>query len=84
MGHRPFSPDSLAMIDHSCGCANVYYTFSHGHAGLSGAPMTGRLIVEMVARRKMSLDPTPFQLGRVCLNRVIRSIVNDVIFDQIY
>jgi len=64
MGHRPCTPDSLPIIDRSSRHANVHYAFGHGHTGLSGSPMTGKLIAEMVAGRKTSIDPRPFRLDR--------------------
>jgi len=64
MGHRPCTPDSLPVIDRASRHANVHYAFGHGHTGLSGSPMTGKLIAEMVAGRATSIDATPFRLGR--------------------
>lgn len=64
MGHRPCTPDSLPVIDRASRHANVHYAFGHGHTGLSGAPMTGRLIAEMVAGRATSIDAAPFRLAR--------------------
>jgi D-amino-acid dehydrogenase len=64
MGHRPCTPDSLPVIDRATRHANVHYAFGHGHTGLSGAPMTGQLIAEMVAGRATSIDAAAFRLGR--------------------
>lgn len=64
MGHRPCTPDSLPIIGRASRFANVYYAFGHGHTGLSGSPMTGRLIADMIAGRPPSIDPSPFRVGR--------------------
>ena len=64
MGHRPTTPDSLPVVDRASRHANVYYAFGHGHTGLSGSPMTGKLIADMVAGREPSIDPTPYRLSR--------------------
>lgn len=64
MGRRPSTPDSLPVIDRAGRYANVYYAFGHGHTGLSGSPMTGKLIADMIAGREPSIDPTPFRLAR--------------------
>ncbi len=64
MGCRPSFPDSLPVIDRSPRHRNVFFAFGHGHFGLTGAPMTGRLITDLVLDRKPSIDPGPFRLDR--------------------
>ena len=64
MGHRPCIPDSLPVIGPAKYVANVHYAFGHGHTGMSGSPMTGKLISEMIAERSLSIDATPFGLSR--------------------
>jgi len=63
MGHRPSLPDSLPVIG-AARAPNVYYGFGHGHLGLTESATTGRLIGEMVAGEKTSVDMTPFRADR--------------------
>jgi D-amino-acid dehydrogenase len=64
MGHRPCLPDTLPVIGRSPHFAETYYAFGHGHTGLSGAPMTGRLIADLVAGRPPTIDIAPFRVDR--------------------
>ncbi|GAA6199324.1 FAD-dependent oxidoreductase [Aquicoccus sp. SU-CL01552] len=63
-GNRPSTPDGLPVIGPArCG-TGVWYAFGHGHVGLNSAPMTARLIADLVAGRPTSLDTTPFAPDR--------------------
>jgi D-amino-acid dehydrogenase len=64
MGHRPATPDSLPVIGHSRVTRDVIYAFGHGHVGMTSAPMTGRLVADLVARRKPSIDIALFSAQR--------------------
>jgi D-amino-acid dehydrogenase len=64
MGHRPSTPDSLPVIGYSRATRDVVYAFGHGHVGMTSAPMTGRLVADLVAGRKPSIDITPFSPRR--------------------
>ena len=64
MGPRPSTPDSLPIIGPAPRHRSVYFAFGHGHMGLAWAPVTGRLIAEMVAGRAPSLDCAPYRPGR--------------------
>lgn len=64
MGHRPSFPDSLPVIDHSRRSSDVLYAFGHGHVGMVGAPMTGRIVADLMAGRAPALDMTPFRADR--------------------
>ena len=64
MGHRPSMPDSLPVIGRSRLCADVVYSFGHGHLGLTGAPFTGRLVAELVAGRPPAIDLAPYAPAR--------------------
>ncbi len=64
MGHRPSLPDSLPVIGPSRRSGDVHYAFGHGHVGMTGGPMTGKLIAELVAGREPSLDLAPFRADR--------------------
>lgn len=64
MGHRPTLPDSLPVIDRATRYPSVYYAFGHGHTGVSGAPVTGRIIADLVAGRAPEIDISPFRVDR--------------------
>jgi glycine/D-amino acid oxidase-like deaminating enzyme len=64
MGLRPTLPDSLPVISRSSRHANVYYAFGHHHLGLTLAPITGRLIADMVAQRETSINLVPYRIDR--------------------
>lgn len=64
MGCRPTLPDSLPVISRSPRYANVYYAFGHHHLGLTLAPITGRLIADMVAQRESTIDLAPYRIDR--------------------
>jgi D-amino-acid dehydrogenase len=64
MGHRPATPDSLPIIGYSSASRDVVYAFGHGHVGMTSAPMTGRLVADLVAGRKPSIDIVPFSAQR--------------------
>ena len=64
MGHRPSLPDSLPAIGRSRRSPDVVYAFGHGHVGMAGAPMTGKLVAELLSGKTPSIDLTPFSPAR--------------------
>ena len=64
MGHRPATPDSLPILGPSRATPDVIYAFGHGHVGMTSAPMTGRLVADLVAGRRPSIDIAPFNPQR--------------------
>jgi D-amino-acid dehydrogenase len=64
MGHRPATPDSLPVIGPSPRHSNVVLAFGHGQTGLIGGSTTGLLIADIIARRKPTIDPSPFAADR--------------------
>jgi D-amino-acid dehydrogenase len=64
MGHRPSLPDSLPVIGPSHATPDVIYAFGHGHVGMTAAPMTGKIVADLVAGRPPSIDITPFSASR--------------------
>ncbi|MGC2199414.1 MAG: FAD-binding oxidoreductase [Stellaceae bacterium] len=64
MGHRPSLPDSLPVIGPSRATPDVIYAFGHGHVGMTAAPMTGKVVADLVAGRPVSIDIAPFSAGR--------------------
>jgi D-amino-acid dehydrogenase len=64
MGHRPSLPDSLPVIGPSRGTRDVIYAFGHGHVGMAAAPMTGKVVAELVSGRPTSIELNPFRPDR--------------------
>jgi D-amino-acid dehydrogenase len=64
MGHRPGLPDSLPVIGPSRRSPDVILAFGHGHVGMVGAPMTGRIVADLVTGRTPAIDVTPYRAGR--------------------
>ncbi len=64
MGHRPSLPNSLPVIGPSRATPDVIYAFGHGHVGMTAAPMTGKVVADLVAGRPVSIDIAPFSAGR--------------------
>jgi glycine/D-amino acid oxidase-like deaminating enzyme len=64
MGHRPSLPDSLPVLGPSRATPDVVYAFGHGHVGMTAAPMTGKIVADLVSGRPASIDIAPFSAGR--------------------
>jgi D-hydroxyproline dehydrogenase len=64
MGFRPSIPDSLPVIGPSQGGAEVIHAFGHGHLGVTMAPVTARIVADLVADRKPPLDIAPYRPAR--------------------
>lgn len=64
MGFRPSLPDSLPVIGASPQGAEVLHAFGHGHIGITLAPITARLIADLIAGRRPEVDLTPYRPNR--------------------
>jgi D-amino-acid dehydrogenase len=64
MGHRPSLPDSLPVVSRSPHHPNVFFAFGHGHMGLIGGSVTGRLIADLVSGAPPIIDPLPYRVDR--------------------
>ncbi|TPI11517.1 FAD-dependent oxidoreductase [Mesorhizobium sp. B4-1-1] len=64
MGHRPGTPDSIPVIDRAKRARNVVYAFGHGHQGLIGGSVTGKLVAELAAGLPATVDLSPFSADR--------------------
>ncbi len=52
------------MLGPSNATPDVIYAFGHGHVGMTAAPMTGKIVADLVAGRPPSIDIAPFAPGR--------------------
>jgi D-amino-acid dehydrogenase len=64
MGHRPCLPDTIPVIDRSPRHPNLFFAFGHGHTGMIGGSVTGRLIADLVAGRPSAIDIKPYRIDR--------------------
>jgi D-amino-acid dehydrogenase len=64
MGHRPTLPDTIPVIGPLPGHRDVILAFGHGHLGLTGAPMTGRLVAAIATGERINADVTPYRVER--------------------
>lgn len=64
MGTRPSLPDSLPCIDEIPGKPGLFAAFGHGHYGLGMAPMTGRLVADLVTQTRPNIDLAPYSSTR--------------------
>ncbi len=63
-GLRPASPDGLPIIGRLPGWENVYVATGHFRNGILLAPVTGRLIAQLVCEGRTDVDLTPFRAER--------------------
>jgi D-amino-acid dehydrogenase len=63
-GDRPSFPDGLPALGVMPGLGNVYCAFGNGHFGMTGGPVMGKVIGEMVAGTKPSIDVAAFRVDR--------------------
>ncbi len=63
-GFRPSLPDSVPVIGRSARHNNCFLAFGHGHLGLTLGPITGQLIVDLIAGRVAGIDMAGFSPAR--------------------
>jgi len=59
MGFRPSMPDSVPVIGPGRAGREVIHAYGHGHIGLTLAPVTARLVADVIAGRTPEMDMTP-------------------------
>lgn len=64
LGFRPSLPDSRPVIGRSRGSPRVIHAFGHGHLGLTLAPITARLVADLIAGRGDPDRLAPFAVDR--------------------
>jgi len=68
MGHRPAIRDSIPMIGPVPGTKGAYLGFGHDHVGLTGGPMTGRILAQLVSGNTPNIDLAPYAPERFTRN----------------
>lgn len=63
-GLRPCPPDGLPLIGPAPRARGAFIAAGHAMLGLTFAPITGKMIAQMIAGQTPSVDPTPFRPDR--------------------
>jgi D-amino-acid dehydrogenase len=63
-GLRPCTPDSLPFVGRAERYRNLSIACGHGHVGMGLAPVSGRLIAQIVAGDQPDLELAPLRVGR--------------------
>lgn len=64
-GFRPCTPDSLPFLGRAEPYRNLTIACGHGHIGMGLAPVSGKLIAQLVAGEQPDLDLAPFRIDRL-------------------
>jgi D-amino-acid dehydrogenase len=64
MGHRPSMPDSLPVIGQAPKHENIYLALGHQHLGLTHGAITGKIIGQLICKKQMEIDISPFCISR--------------------
>lgn len=63
-GSRPCMPDMKPVIGPAGKHDNLSFAFGHSHQGFTLGPITGRLIEELIHKKPLTVDITPFNAQR--------------------
>lgn len=63
-GLRPCPPDGLPIVGRTERAGNVVFATGHGMTGLSMAPITGRVVAQLLSGDEPTVDPAPFSPDR--------------------
>jgi D-amino-acid dehydrogenase len=64
LGRRPCLPDMLPVIGRAPRHNGLWFDFGHQHLGLTLAPVSGKLIAQMMTGEATLVDPSPFGVER--------------------
>jgi D-amino-acid dehydrogenase len=64
MGARPSTPDSLPVLGAVEAIPGLVLACGHGHFGLTGAPMSARLVAASILGIAPPIDPRPYAITR--------------------
>ncbi len=63
-GFRPGTPDTLPIIERNDNYDNLILATGHDMLGMVNSLVTGKLVSEMINGEELSIDLSPFRLGR--------------------
>ena len=63
-GNRPSLPDGLPVLGKAPKYDNAFFAFGNSHFGMSAGPVMGKVIAEIVAGERPSIDVAPFDPAR--------------------
>jgi D-amino-acid dehydrogenase len=63
-GLRPCTPDGLPVIGRTSNCSNLTVATGHAMLGISLAPITGQLVVQIITGQPPSVDVSALSLAR--------------------
>ena len=63
-GNRPSLPDGLPVLGVAPKHANAFFAFGNSHFGMSAGPVMGKVIAEIVAGERPSIEIAPFDPAR--------------------
>ncbi len=69
VGPRPMTPDGLPFIGRLPGSSRAFVAAGHNMLGLTLAPVTGKVIAELVTAGRAAVDLSPFSVGRFSRRR---------------
>ena len=64
LGSRPTTIDSMPMIGKAPKHKKLWFNFGHNHIGLSTSAGSARILVEMIEKKKSSINVNPFSPSR--------------------
>jgi len=64
LGSRPTTIDSMPMIGKAPKHKNLWFNFGHNHIGLSTSAGSAKILVEMIEKKKSSINVKPFSPSR--------------------
>ena len=66
-GVRPYTPDGLPLLGEVASLKHFFMAAGHEGDGIALAPITGKLISELILEGKSSFDLTEFSPNRFCV-----------------
>jgi glycine oxidase len=63
-GLRPHAPDDLPILGADPNVAGLIYATGHYRNGILLAPITAKVISELIAKGQSSINISPFSVGR--------------------
>jgi D-amino-acid dehydrogenase len=63
-GDRPSFPDGLPALGPAPGYDNAWFAFGNGHFGITGGPVMGKYVAQIVAGRTPDIDVAPYSPAR--------------------